>query len=544
MNKHFSRRAAISHGTVSCAAFVGSSVLYPQILLASGRRPKVPECVLDGAQFSQDPRIRALIEKGVDAALRQRAEYCDVRITHTKTRRMGIGSRPVLDEEEISVGVRCLVGGYWGFASSPVWTEGEMERLATIATKQAIANGKMLAGQVKLAKSETIRNANWTMPIAIDPFSVHPNQIVDQFVGLLEFGNRQPGCRGFTINTRFKCQDKAFGSSEGSYITQRSYLTDGQIKFVFNSTEGKQVASSVEGLSPAGVGLEMFNEDRIRSEIILAIDKARFISSLPSLPIDVGRYETVLSSSSTASLLSGTVGKATELDRILGFEANATGTSYLKDPQSMLNSEIIGSKDVTISADRSLAEGAATVGWDDEGVAPRKNNLITNGILTGFQTNRETAAWLNDSKSIDITSTGCAYADYGISTPNPFSGNLTMKSSESGENFQSMIESIKDGIALDGINVDLDFQQSSGLASGLTYKIKDGKIVSLLQGSGILFRASELWKSVKSVGGANSRKSIGFEYSKGEPSKTYAHTVVGVSLVTEPLTYIDITRKG
>ena len=83
------------------------------------------------------------------------------------------------------------------------------------------------------------------------------------------------------------------------------------------------------------------------------------------------------------------VAHATELDRIMGYEANYAGTSFVKI--SDIGKLKYGSKLFNVTADRTIPGGVGTIGYDDDGVKTQKFPIVRDGILVGLQTNRETA---------------------------------------------------------------------------------------------------------------------------------------------------------
>src|SRR5690606_18852292 len=137
----------------------------------------------------------------------------------------------------------------------------------------------------------------------------------------------------------------------------------------------------------------------------------------------------VLDAPSMVALLDRTLGRATELDRALGYEANAGGTSYLNDPFGMLGSYEAGAPLLTVTGNRSEPGGLATVQWDDEGVRPDTFPLVENGVLTDFQTTRESAGWLEDyyaRTGRPFRSHGCANAPAAVDPPLQHTPNLVL----------------------------------------------------------------------------------------------------------------------
>lgn len=502
----------------------------------------------DDPPITSDPRIEKLLRSAIDAAVSTGAMYADVRFTHTIDRRFqpitaANVEGSVTDSETIEIGVRALVAGYWGFASGPVWTSNECVRLGKEAVLQAIANRFKNDREMSLAPVSVVKNGSWTTPVQIDPFTLHPSQIFDIVRGLVFFALNHPGVQRVFASAQFTRQDKAFATSDGSYLTQRTYRSAGtfQIDHRYNGVEG---GGSMDFLSPAGVGFEHFDETRIREAVPPLIEDIKWNASLPAIPLDVGRYETVFDAASSAGLVSPTLGAATELDRALGFEANAGGTSYLNDPAAMLGTNVASSS-ISVTADRSEVGGAATVKWDDEGAVPVTTSLIKNGILSGYQTTREGAGWLADAKLPTVPgSTGAAYSPNGTLAPLAHTSNLRLHAGPDDLDFNSLVQTVKSGIGIKDATPSLDFQLLNGVVNGRCYQIINGKITARLGGAAILFRSPELWKGIRAIGGEQARRTYGLSMKKGQPSQTSYHTVDAVPIHHEGLTYIDPMRKA
>ena len=83
------------------------------------------------------------------------------------------------------------------------------------------------------------------------------------------------------------------------------------------------------------------------------------------------------------------IGHATELDRALGYEAAYAGTSFATpDKLGSLNT---ARTVMHVTGDRTAEHGLATVGYDDEGVAGQSWDLISDGVLFGYQLDRRMA---------------------------------------------------------------------------------------------------------------------------------------------------------
>jgi TldD protein len=539
----FNRRTFLKAGALAAAA-----AAVPRPLLAQlGRRPEpIPPI--------EDPRLQALAARALDSARAAGASYADVRLTHTRQR--DFNPQATSDEETMEVGVRALVDGYWGFASSPVWSPDEMARLGREAVRQAKTNALGKSRVVELAPVPVVQSGHWEMPVAIDPFEVSPFEVQDFLTSLEIYIRRTLHSKVFNNVATSVVQAKAFASTLGSYCTQRCYRMEGgliiSVRSAGSQSEGR---AGLDFLTSAGLGWELFTAEHlprvrnhsVREEIRHLVEELKEDLRLPVKPVDVGRYDAVFDASTMASLADDTLGRPTELDRALGYEANAGGTSYLNDPFGMVGSYQAGASALTLTADRSEHGGAATVKWDDEGVEPDAFTLVKNGMLTDFQTTRESAGWLKDvyaKRGTPFRSHGCMGASSGIESPLQQAPNLTLAPGHEAHDFDALVGGLTKGIAIKRGSLDMDFQHASGLGTGNVFEIKNGKRVAIIASAGFLLRATEFWKALQTVGGEASLRRIGIRTEKGEPSERCYHSVTAAPAVFKDLTLIDPMRKA
>ena len=313
------RRTFIKTGVAVAAVAAVPRPLFAQL---GGRPEAVPPI--------EDPRLASLAARALDSARGAGAAYADVRLSHTRTRRFF--QLFTYDDEDMEVGVRALIDGYWGFASGPVWSPDEMARLGREAVHQAKTNALGKPRLVTLAPAPVVQNGSWVMPVKIDPFEISPFEIQDQLTSLDIFTRRTPDVGLQRNNAMSTLQEKAFASTVGSYCTQRSYLTQGDLVVGIELKKQHTSATiSLDCVSAAGMGWELYEGESIprvrahslREELRQRIEEAKEDAMFPVKALEVGRFDAVFDASSVASLVDGTLGHATELDRALGYEANA-----------------------------------------------------------------------------------------------------------------------------------------------------------------------------------------------------------------------------
>ncbi|HEX6535958.1 MAG TPA: TldD/PmbA family protein [Gemmatimonadaceae bacterium] len=537
------RRRFLEAGALAAAA-----TALPRPLLAQlGRHPEPLPPI-------EDPRLQALASRALETARAAGAVYADVRLTHTRERRFFPSF--TYDDESMEVGVRALVDGYWGFASGPVWTPDEMARLGREAVHQAKVNALGKPRAVELAPVPVVTSGHWEMPVAIDPFAISPFEVQDFLGSLTVYVSRTPRASVQQNDALARVQEKAFASTVGSYCTQRCFLTEGDLAIGLELEKPQRRESfAPDCLTPAGLGWELYAADRIPrvrdhslyEEIRRGLEELKENMLLPVKPVDVGRYDAVFDALSMASLVDGTLGRATELDRAMGYEANAGGTSYLNDPLGMLGSYQAGAPSLTLTAERAEPGAVATVKWDDEGVEPDTFHLVKDGVLADFQTTRESAGWMKDTYAKlgrPLRSHGCAGASSAIEAPLQQAPNLTLAPGREAHDFDALVSGLTKGIAIKEAGIEMDFQHSSGLGTGWVFEVKNGKRVARIASAGFLFRSTELWKALQAMGGDASLRRYGMRTAKGEPAEYCYHSVTAAPAVVKDLTLIDPLRKA
>ena len=115
-----------------------------------------------------------LVSRALDTAAARGAHYADVRLVQTSQERFVVRNG-VVDtlsiDESLGIGVRVLVQGAWGFASSNVISAAEVDRVAALAVAVGTASAQLSNGPVNLGPPVTSRGS-YTTPVEIDPFTI------------------------------------------------------------------------------------------------------------------------------------------------------------------------------------------------------------------------------------------------------------------------------------------------------------------------------------------------------------------------------------
>jgi TldD protein len=350
-------------------------------------------------------------------------------------------------------------------------------------------------------------------------------------------------------------------NSEGSLFTQTVYESGGKI--TVSDQSGFQLP--LLGLTPMGKGWELIIGADIPGQLAAASDRLAREKAARAMRkgAQVGRYTLVCDGMTMATLIERTLGIATQLDRALGYEANASGTSFLNDPLAMLGTLQVASPLVNITANRSAPGQLATVKWDDEGVVPEDFSLVHDGILVDYQTTREQAAWLApyyQRRKVAVRSHGCAAAESALTIPMQHPPNLALTPASANVTLEDLIGNVENGILVTNGQVrNVDFQTRTGLILGTMFEIRNGRVRQLLEGGGLTYDTLEFWKHVSALGGSATQvvsASATYPYTpmfdrmtgmypvKGEPPQRTSNSIQAVAATIANQTLINPMRKA
>jgi len=185
--------------------------------------------------------------------------------------------------------------------------------------------------------------------------------------------------------------EKTFYSTTGSRIAQSLRQTGcGMTALAVGDGEAQDRTFPGDvGLYQSG-GWEIVESARLRENAGRIGEEAVRLLTAPQCP--AGEFDVILGGSQVSLQIHESCGHAAELDRIMGWEANFSGTSFLAAEQ--LGALRYGSKHVTIVIDNTLPLGLATTGYDDEGAKSGRSDIVRDGILVGFEMSRDTARTL------------------------------------------------------------------------------------------------------------------------------------------------------
>jgi TldD protein len=468
-----------------------------------------------------DPVFLALpLDHVADAALTaakaRGATHCDVRVERLRGQTLVVRDRELqtaADTETVGISVRVIHRGAWGFAAGVDLGADAAAGVAARALDLAEALAPLNTEPVVLA-DEPVYVDTHVSRYEIDPFSVPDDE---KIAFLLALNAEALGTRlvdYVTSEVNLAQEQKFFASLAGSRITQQRVRVRGDFTAVRLDRRTGDFETMGTALPPAGRGWEYFTAgDRLALEAApipsLLEEKMRSPSVTP------GRYDLVIDPTNLWLTIHESIGHSTELDRVLGYEANYAGTSFAT--RDKLRTLQFGAPMMHVTGDRQASHGLSTIGYDDEGVAAQTWDIIRDGVLVGFQLDRQMAHREGFGRS-----NGCAFADAPDHVPLQRMPNVSLQPSPHDVTLADLIGGVDDGIYIVGDKSwSIDMQRHNFQFTGQRFfRIRHGRLAGQLSDVAYQSTTTTFWNALGALGGPATYVLGGaFNCGKGQPGQ-------------------------
>ncbi len=479
---------------------------------------------------------KQLADAALSAARSSGATYADVRIGRylnqfviTRENRV----QAIANTESFGVGIRVIAGGAWGFAATNDVTMEGMAKTAQRAVAVAKANAKIMTEPVQLAPQQGYGEVSWKTPIEKNTFEVPLKEKIDLLLSVNGIA-MQNGASFINSGIFSIDEQKYFASTDGSYIDQDIHRIYPNFNVTrIDKTSGKfQTRRSLS--SPVGMGYEYLTcppESKVSGIVTRYKDRYDILEDVKNATADVtqkiaaktvepGKYDLVLDPSHLWLTIHESVAHPTELDRVLGYEANYAGTSFLSVDKLRSGNFHFGSKLMNIHADKLQPGSLGAVGYDDEGVKCGEWELVKEGVLVNFQAIRDQAHMLGLKHS-----QGCCYSQSWADVQFQRMPNVSLRAGKTPLSVDDIIKDVKKGIYIIGDgSFSIDQQRYNFQFGGqLFYEIEDGKIVGMLKDVAYQATNQEFWNSLVAVADERDYRLGGaFNDGKGQPAQSNA----------------------
>lgn len=451
-----------------------------------------------------------LVEFIVDSAGRMGAEYAEARLQADLHESLFLknGIVEAFAFEEIrGVGIRVLVGGSLGFASTNSLRKRDVEGALKQAFKIARSASKLIKRKITMGRGE----------LGVDRVEVKPrvnfaNVDIESRASLLKESDEQV----IDAASKFDVKAPARVAELDTWVTEKIVRTSDGAKiysvipraaaFTLITLVHPQRGSIQRYINLGEVGgwevVERWNLPKTLFEEATTLSRALVEAVKPPR----GEMDIVLGPELVGIICHESCGHPSEADRILGREAAQAGEAFLKPDSIGLK---VGSKYVNVVDDPTLKGSFGFYLYDEEGVRARRRTLIKEGVVNEFLHNRETAS------IFEVESNGASRSVAYNREPIVRMANTFFLPGDYSK--EELFEDIKEGIYMKSfMEWNIDDRRFNQRYVGLeAYRIENGELKEFVRNPVLEVTTFGLWSAVDAAG-----KDLEFQAAycgKGDP---------------------------
>ncbi len=457
--------------------------------------------------------LEGLADAALEAASAAGAGFADVRIVEERQNRVLVRRRSLrlIDETEtLGYCVRVLLRGSWGFAYATDLSRAKAARTARLAVETARASAAVAREAPAAMAPEPPHTDTQVGPCREDPFAVSNREKADLLLAACDTMMRVPGVVTATGLLQFIRLRRVIANTDGSRLDLTTTFTNPELTAVAVVGEESQERSYQGGARQAG--WEFIRELDLPGQARRWAEEAVMKCQAEDCP--EGVMDLVLDPMNLALTMHESVGHPTELDRILGWEANMAGRSFLQP--SDVGSLRYGSEQVNFTVDNTLPGGVGSWFYDDDGVPMQRFPLIQGGVLRALSCTRETAAMVGWERS-----NGCCRSDGFQHFPINRIPNLYLEPGPDDRlGPEDLIAGVDRGLYVEGMgSFSIDQMRNNFQFGGdLFWLIEGGRITRPLKKATYQAQTRPFWASCDGVAGRPWWRAHGvMNCGKGEP---------------------------
>jgi TldD protein len=448
----------------------------------------------------------------IDSAQKNGCTYADARILSINSQGIGVEDQRVTHintNETCGIGIRVLKNNAWGFAATSQLTNEAIDQTVKRAVQIANAGSSLSNPNGIIWAKEDKYVEKYQTPFVIDPFKVALSQKIDLLLAISKEALSVKGASKCHGSMFFKRQQKWIATTEGTLI-ETDCMTS-HARYNVTAVGSNDAKTRYFEASAANAGYEHIENTPLLAEATRVANEA--VAQLTAKPCVSGAYDLILNPTHLALTMHESIGHATELDRVLGMEESLAGSSFATIDK--LNTLQYGSPMMNIICDNTMPLGLATMGFDDDCVKGQQWDLIKDGVLIDYQTDRETCHAINAERS-----RGCSRATSWSDIPICRMSNFGLSPNANPLTPEELISDTKNGILIDGMgSFSIDQKRQNFQFGGdCFWEVKNGKITGMLKDVTYQAITTDFWGSLDAICDKRFWEPVGvMNCGKGDP---------------------------
>lgn len=497
------------------------------------------------AEFRALP-LAALADAALTAARAAGAEHADLRVHRLRTQSIRLRDgrvEAVADSTDLGFAVRVIVDGTWGFASHAALTPATAAEVARRAVTVATALRALNRERVELAPEPRYPGVEWVSAYDIDPFTV---PTAEKVALLQDYSERLAAADGVDHVSAAVLQVKEqtyYADTAGTVLTQQRVRLHPQLEAITVDSAAGVFETMRTLAAPAGRGWEyVTGADGVwDSDDELARIPGWLAEKVKAPTVSPGPTDLVIDPTNLWLTIHESIGHATEYDRAIGYESAYAGTSFATPDK--LGTLRYGTPIMHVTGDRTEPHGLATVGYDDEGVAGQRWDLVRDGVLVGYQLDRAFAPRLGLDRS-----NGCSYADSAHHVPIQRMANVSLQPDPARDTSTAeLIGRVEDGLYIVGDKSwSIDMQRYNFQFTGQRFfRIRNGELAGQVRDVAYQATTTDFWGSMEAVGGPSTWQLGGaFNCGKAQPGQVAAVSHGCPSILVRGITILNTRTEA
>nr|WP_206615773.1 TldD/PmbA family protein [Rhodococcus xishaensis] len=464
----------------------------------------------------------ALVDAALSVARTAGAEHADLRVHRLVTQSLRLRDRrvqSVQDSVETGFAVRVVIDGTWGFASHAELLPERAAAVAAEAVRVARALRTLSRERVVLAPEPVYRDAVWVSGYDRDPFAIATADKVALFDDYSRILLDADGIDHVLASCLQVKEQTFYADLAGSTITQQRVRLHPQLEAVSVDADAGTFETMRTLAPPVGRGWEYLAGTGWDWDAELAEIPSLLGAKSKAPSVEPGPTDLVIDPTNLWLTIHESIGHATEYDRAIGYEAAYAGTSFATP--DLLGTLRYGTPIMQVTADRTEPHGLASVGYDDDGVAAQRWDLVRDGVFVGYQLDRAFAPRLGRDRS-----NGCSYADSPHHVPIQRMANVSLQPDpRTDTSTADLISRVEDGLYIVGDKSwSIDMQRYNFQFTGQRFfRIRNGRIDGQLRDVAYQATTTDFWGSLEAVGGPSTWRLGGaFNCGKAQPGQVAA----------------------